>query len=165
MKSRPLATYTLSALVLLWGATARADVVGPPPDDCPAGYTSPSTCHGGAHCRLIRCVDNSKCSSGSSCQQHRLCIKRINCSGMKPTPTWVDSVTGSCQGGSACGDGSSCTTVKICKATTPDGSGTDSESGDVPSRGCSCQLAGTAAAPMGWVLPGLALLWVARRRS
>lgn len=154
-------------LVLLCEGEARADVVGPPPKNCPAGYTRGDTCHAGPYCRLLPCVDNIKCSAGTTCQQHKLCIRKIDCSGRSPTPYWIDDVKGSCEGGALCSKGGTCTAVKICKAGTPDsgGPGADSGTGEVPSRGCSCQLGAGGPAALPWPLVGLALLLALRRRS
>ena len=145
-----LAALTVVA-VMLCGTRARADVVMPEPDDCPEGSKA-GTCHGGPHCRAEPCVDDASCTNGKTCQQVKRCVEQINCSSRNPTPSYVDSLTGSCKGDGTCSEGT-CKTIKLCLEP----------GGEATSRGCSCRV---AAAPDGpWaVIAGLALVWMLRRR-
>ena len=158
---RPGRGLVLLAL-LVWAPAARADVVGPSPTDCPS-WTEPGTCHGGPHCRIDACVDSSSCKGGEVCQEHRICVVKIDCSGMKPTPTWVDTARGTCGGGAACENGGTCTTVKICLAR---GTLDDSDGGPTPERGCTCDVGeGLVSAPLCGALLLLLLLLARRARG
>ncbi len=106
----------LAATTLLWGAAARADVIGPPPKTCPAG-TEPGSCHGGPFCKPKVCVSDASCKAGQSCQSKKFCIKQINCGGGYGTK-YIDVAKGTCPGGAPCKDGT-CKTVKVCVAGTP----------------------------------------------
>lgn len=71
--------HALVALVL-FASPARADVVMPPPDDCPAG-TTPATSHTGPHCVLAPPCDEAACSAGERCAPVRLCQTQVACGG------------------------------------------------------------------------------------
>lgn len=118
----------LPTLVLLlslgWTASARGDVVGPPAEDCPS-YAEGDTCHGGQFCAPDRCTEDSNCDEGQTCQELELCIGRIDCAGGHMPdggPAWVDTVEGSCPGGSACDEGT-CQTVRVCVGESSETSG------------------------------------------
>ncbi len=113
-------------IVLLLSFSAGADVVGPPPTDCPDG-TEGDSCHGGAFCSPKRCTDTAACAAGTSCQEVKLCIAPINC-GSHGMTSFVDSVKGSCPSGT-CVEGT-CRPVSVCMAGA-----------SAPGRGCSCAVA------------------------
>lgn len=48
MPRRWVVAVTLSTFPLAWSATVGADLVPPPPEDCPAGH-EPRTGHGGPY--------------------------------------------------------------------------------------------------------------------
>src|ERR1700679_4366304 len=60
--------------------TARADAVGPPPSNCPAGTTGTS-CHGGSYCELSTCTTDTDCASGQTCQPRSYCQIPVTCGG------------------------------------------------------------------------------------
>ena len=122
MTTRDLIRSSLPLLatgLLLWGTSAGADVIGPPPTNCPAG-TKAESCHGGPHCKPEVCVNDASCKLGKSCQAQQYCIHTINCGGGYGTK-YVDVAKGTCPGGAPCKVGT-CKTVKVCmaKAPTPD---------------------------------------------
>ena len=103
------------------GATARADVVMPPPKTCPAG-TKPGTCHGGPHCKPEECSSSASCAPGQVCQGQKYCMQTINCGGGYGGPSYVDVARAACAGATPCKVGK-CTTVQVCgaKGSVPDG--------------------------------------------
>ena len=107
--------WALVALLLLApGASARADVVDRPPDDCPPSSVA-DTCHGGPFCKLVTCTVNTDCSDGATCQDVMACIGGISCGGLEgggdpPIPT----TTGPCKEGGTCDGEAMCKPVKQC---------------------------------------------------
>ncbi len=149
---------TALAVIVALRSTALADVVGPPPTDCPTGSHGAS-CHGGAYCAPVTCVDSSSCTNGTTCLEVKWCIGQISCAGRWPFDAarpLTDTFEGSCEGGGTCTKGT-CKTIKVC--TVPGGSS--------PGRGCSCSIASRTSpsdrAP-GWLVPVLAALLFLRRR-
>ena len=158
---RSVAATVAAVATLLCAPTARADVVSPAPNNCPS-WTSPGTCHGGPHCRIKQCVDSSTCGSGEACQEHKVCVLKIDCSGHNPTPSWVSTAKGTCGAGGSCDQGGTCSTVKICVAK---GTLDDSDGGPTPPRGCSCRLEDGAGQAPAWGLLVLALALLRRQAS
>jgi len=153
---------TVAALAaLLCAPTAEADVVNPAPNNCPS-WTSPDTCHAGPYCSIKECLDNSTCGAGEACQEHKVCVLRLDCSGRSPTPFWVNSAKGVCGAGGSCHQGGTCSTVKICLAQ---GTLDDSDGGSTPPRGCSCRMGDGAGQAPAWGLLVLALALLRRRAS
>ena len=177
----------LVAMLGLASADLRADVLSPPPKDCPLG-TIPSGCHGPPLCWPRPCKSGAECAPGLVCKGQPLCLKQINCGGGY-APKYVNTATGQCPGGAPCKVGT-CTTVQVCipgkpkpdarppqpdvtkppKDTalpTPDkklpaGDTAASDTGSAapaPARGCSCDISGpwSAALPSGLLLMGLLL--------
>ena len=168
----PAPTAVLVALVAtLAVATARADAVPPPPDDCLEGTTG-DTCHGGIFCRARGCTDGSQCDGGELCEDRELCVGQVDCAGgwdPDAGPSYTNTVEATCEGGAACAEGT-CQTVKVCvPPTTASGGGTTSggSSGGAQEvdQGCGCRLtAGPSAPSPWWILLGLPLLLSGRRR-
>lgn len=113
MHTRRPATWTLAALLLLSAGPARADVVGPPPRNCPVG-SSGDSCHGGPFCRPSTCLNDTECSEGSTCQDVMACIGGIQCGGLEGggDPP-IDTFEGLCDKGSCSGE-AECQAIKQC---------------------------------------------------
>jgi len=167
-------TAALAAVVITMGsATAHADAVPPPPEDCMEGTTG-DTCHGGIFCRPRTCTDVSGCNDSELCEERELCIGQIDCTGgwdPEAGPFYSDTVEGSCPGGAPCVEGT-CQTVKVCVSPstssssggTSSGGGTTSGSSGgatVVDQGCGCRVGAPAARLSPW-LP-LLLMPVFRR--
>ena len=161
MDPRHLMTLMAALAALLLGHTTRADVVNPSPKDCPT-WTEPGTCHAGPHCKIKECADSAACATGQTCQEQKVCVDRIDCSGRSPTPFYVNTAKGVCSPSGACHKGGTCSTVKICAAK---GSLDDSDDGETPTRGCSCRLDGGGDLAPAWGLALLALVLLGRRRG
>src|SRR4051812_34037869 len=95
----------LSGLVAaLLAATARADVVGPPPDHCPPG-SEPSSSHQGPFCLPKPCTSDADCGSARSpkpffCRASSLCIDAKS-----------QNVVDTCDPGGTCASPASCVTA------------------------------------------------------
>ena len=98
---------------------ARADVLVPPPKDCPPG-TFASSCHGPGLCFPLVCQTDAHCGAGKACLPYQLCIKKVNCGGGY-SPKYIDTAHFACPGGASCKSGT-CTKVKVClpRPPTPD---------------------------------------------
>jgi hypothetical protein len=59
---------------LLLSMPARADAIGPPPEDCPSGSKGTSS-HAGNWCAPLPCTDGV-CGEGTTCETTGLCILR-----------------------------------------------------------------------------------------
>ena len=153
-----------------WSASANADAVSPPPEDCAQGSQGVE-CHGPQRCAPIECTETASCGEGQTCQVARLCVDSINCCGGWGDPCPVSTVTASCEGGAACDQGT-CQSVQVClpggssgedASTTPAGS-----VGNRPARwGCGCR-AGERVPSAHAVVAGLLLAALAlalRRRG
>ncbi|MDI1477416.1 hypothetical protein [Polyangium sp. y55x31] len=157
-----IAVFGLSALAYV--TPARADVVGPPPDECPAG-TEGASCHGGPYCRPIECTSDAECGRGETCKDTPLCVSTINCAGLLPpdaSPTDYDraKIEGSCPNGNECAADATCKTQKVC-VPAASSSSADSDAG------CGCRLAPSASfeASLGALALGLGVAAFARRRQ
>jgi hypothetical protein len=113
---------------LLAVTPARADVVPPPPEDCPDGSDG-ATCHWGGFCAARTCSEADPCEAGMTCRELALCIETVDCGGWGHHPT--DIVRASCEGGVGCRQGA-CQNVRVCSETTPpeDGGPGDTGPGD-----------------------------------
>ena len=86
-------------LVTVLHRDARADAVGPPPADCPAGSFGDS-CHGGPFCRPSTCESDAACAGGEICQEVKVCVGGVQCGGGietlddPPIPTFVGRLVG-----------------------------------------------------------------------
>jgi len=103
----------LAALVLASGAV-RADVVRPPPTECPPGAIG-ETSHGGPHCVAYVCERG--CKAGTSCQSMGLCIEKRH-GGSIDGPFEFEAVAGVCAAGGKCERGT-CVTLKVCAPSKP----------------------------------------------
>ena len=136
-----IAVFGLSALVFV--TPARADVVGPPPDDCPEG-TEGATCHGGPYCSPVECTSDAECGNGETCKDKPLCVSTISCAGLLPpdaNPMDYErtKIESPCPTGNECTQGATCKTQKVCvPAASSSGSASSSDSG------CGCRLAPSA---------------------
>jgi MYXO-CTERM domain-containing protein len=151
------------AVGLLWAASAQADVVRPPPQDCPVGSIG-QTGHGGPYCAAARCSASAPCRTGV-CQQTKLCLLMRTMGGgrrIEPRPP-VETVTGSCAGNKKCSVGK-CESVRVCvpKATR-------ARQGELTLAGCGCTVgqAGVVGCPLllGALVVVLALVRRRRRRG
>ena len=126
---------TVMVWSLLGTSLAWADVVNPPPEDCPAG-TQGSTCHGGPHCAPVDC-GAAGCKDGLECREVKYCAGVVNCAGMlmpdeDPSQYDTDAIYTTCDADESC-DMGTCQAFKVCiepavvptddTATTPDDTG------------------------------------------
>jgi MYXO-CTERM domain-containing protein len=105
------------ALVLFAASPALADVVGPPPEECPAG-SRPSTAHSGPFCApTTSCEADADCETGT-CTEVRQCIETRGCGGLEPPdaePCTLEHVVGPCGDDGACEIGV-CESRRACDA-------------------------------------------------
>ncbi|MDI1447561.1 hypothetical protein [Polyangium sp. 6x1] len=156
-----IAIFGLSALASVAPTPARADVVGPPPDDCPEG-TVGATCHSAPYCSPVACTSDAECGRGETCQDKPLCASTIVCAGLLPPDADLmdyerTKIVGPCSDANACASGATCKTQKVCVAAAS--SGGDS--------GCGCRLAASAPleASVSVLVLGLGIATFARRRQ
>lgn len=161
-----LRRLSIPLALLFVTAPALADVVGPPPDECPRAST-PSSSHSGPLCVPSNSCDPASGCDGGACVAIKQCIEKVACGGMMPPdagPCTVDNVVGECGSGDSCSVGT-CTERSIC-STGSDGSSSTSGSND-DDGGCGCRAAGGDSAPEGaaWLLLlGAVALGRGRRR-
>lgn len=124
----PLYGAAAALILMLPGGEARADVVGRPPPDCPAG-SSPDVCHGGPFCRLLTCMNDGECNDGETCQDAKTCVGGIQCGGLEGggDPP-IATHEGSCEQ-SGCSGSVECQTVKQCLPSADPTSGGGSSGG------------------------------------
>ncbi|MDI3282700.1 hypothetical protein [Polyangium sp. 15x6] len=167
MKRSPfwIAVFGLSALAFV--TSARADVVGPPPDDCPEG-TEGATCHGGPYCSPIECTSDAECGNGETCKAQPLCVSTIGCAGLLPpdaSPMDFErtKIEALCPNGNECTQGATCKTQKVCVPAASSSGSLSSADGS----GCGCRLApsGSFEASLGALALGLGAAAFARRRQ
>lgn len=119
-------------LLALAPAAARADVVGPPPESCPAG-SSPQSSHAGPLCvPMAECTSSAMCMDGAACAPVSQCIETRGCGGLRPPdsgPCTVEHVVGPCGAGDTCTTGV-CRSRRVCT------------SGSTDDGGCACRAAG-----------------------
>jgi hypothetical protein len=174
LSARAVTAIALAVLLGVGAASrsARADVVMPPPDECPDG-TTPATGHCGPHCEPIACESTADCAEGS-CTSVRVCVETLVCAGQVEPDADLSqyerpSVLETCESGT-CAQGE-CQTLKICTTgsgptsiSTGGAAATGSSNSD--SGGCSCNLGGESS--RSFSLFGLALcatlLGLARRQ-
>ena len=160
---RSFLSSPLSALLLVLAIplSARADVVGPPPTDYPAGTTGQS-CHGNGFCTVRACTSDSECTGGQVCRTTGFCMGTVQCWG-GGGPSAVATINGLCPRGDEC---ATCQRARTCVNPTtpepaPDGSTTG---GSMLVGGCTCRV-GWFHGPAGaTALVGLGLGWALRRR-
>ena len=128
-----------SLLVTVLHRDARADAVGPPPADCPAGSFGDS-CHGGPFCRPSTCESDAACAGGETCQEVKVCVGGVQCGGGietlddPPIPTFV----GLCKDDGTCDGEATCQPLKQCVgAPDPTSGGTGGTSGTAGGTGGS----------------------------
>ena len=171
-----------SLLVTVLHRDARADAVGPAPEDCPAGSFGDS-CHGGQFCRPSTCESDAACVGGETCQEVKVCVGGIQCGGGietaddPPIPTFA----GLCKDDGTCDGEASCQPLKQCVGApdptsggtaggtggTAGSSGGDSASGtsgDTGSDKRGCAGCSTAGGPGAAALALLAFGQLLRRR-
>jgi hypothetical protein len=106
----------MAAAMTLLGGAAEADIVRPPPENCPTG-SSGQTGHSGPYCAPRKCTADSACAKGERCEARKLCVKSKTLGGgrriRKEPPPTVEEVVGTCAGGSKCAAGS-CTSLRVC---------------------------------------------------
>jgi MYXO-CTERM domain-containing protein len=157
----------LVILAALLSLPAHADVVNPPPEDCPSGAVGTAG-HGGEWCTPDPCVDG-QCALGTTCETTGLCVleEERPCGGQSSgTPcTFVyREAFGPCDDDGACDEGT-CVTDEYCV----DEAGEDTADGDTdtptsPDEGSGCSCSTGAGASMVFLLGLLPLLWIRRQR-
>jgi len=143
MKRFSLWITAFAFATLSLAGVARADVVGPPQEDCPAG-TEGSSCHGGPYCRPVECLVDQDCNAGETCQDRPMCVSTIVCAGLLPpdaNPMDYEQakVEGSCPNGDECAAGATCKTKRLCISNASGGS-----SSGAGGEGCGCRVAGAS---------------------
>jgi MYXO-CTERM domain-containing protein len=158
------ALFLLAALgaALLAPAPARADVVSPPPKNCPNG-TDPETCHGPPHCAPHLCASDADCKGAGVCKSASFCVSSINCGGGWHPSQPVQSVSGVCTG--TCPSGETCSTLKVCMGSAAPLPSAPPASTAKPSSGGSCGVAPGPAGAGAWLAALAAAAACARRRS
>jgi hypothetical protein len=111
--SARLAPSLLVLITLMVGVDlAAADVVSPPPTDCPPG-TSAVTNHAGPHCLPAACDDGKPCPSAQVCAIQQLClVERVFTN--RTGDHHAEVVSGPCQRGQ-CSEGT-CRSERVCMA-------------------------------------------------
>lgn len=103
-------------------AVARADVVPPPPSDCPDGSTGQSS-HIGPYCSPLLCDNDQQCLDGTTCRTLKLCIEVILVEDWWSDVTIsIETVVASCENDVPCPRGE-CLSLQVC--ATEDSPGTD----------------------------------------
>ncbi|MBX3274726.1 MAG: hypothetical protein KF729_30950 [Sandaracinaceae bacterium] len=152
-----VAVASLGVSFAMGASVARADVVGPPPTDCPLGARG-STCHGMEYCSPRSCTTGADCAGGEICQSRDLCVTSRSCGGrLEPDagpPPPVTVVLGECSGG-ACGTGA-CESRMVC---VPDGTPPGTGGG-----GCACSASGREGTWLGLAVALVAVSAFAVRR-
>ncbi|MBI4699786.1 MAG: hypothetical protein HY744_01245 [Deltaproteobacteria bacterium] len=138
---------------LLCPATARADALPPPPENCPPGSTG-QTGHCGVYCAPRVCSDVSQCQPGEVCQEQPLCIGQLQgpCGNVPPdaAPEYIDTVEGYCHAQAPCVKGQ-CQKRKVC--SPPPDAGTGGGSADAGSAGAGPHGGGAGGAAPGTAGP------------
>ncbi len=146
-RSQGCMAMMIAAATLLATPSAWADMVPPPPDNCPSGATGES-CHGGEYCRPYTCDDDSSCSGGRVCREEQICVGQYHCpGGIYGGESFPDSFESMCANGS-CTAGT-CETMKVCVTAsdsssggTSSGAGNDGAGDQHVDGGCGCVLVG-----------------------
>lgn len=124
----PLAVLSIASLS---PHGARADVVDPPPENCPAG-TNPGSSHSGPICSpRPACMSDVMCGGGEACEEVRLCVVQRPCGGLLPPdagPCFIDHAVGFCGADGSCGEGT-CVIRDVCAAP-----------GSTSGGGCGCSV-------------------------
>jgi len=180
------AVVALSALTELSATMpARADVVEPPPPDCPPGSVA-RTDHGGPWCEATTCESDGECApqtggpTGLVCREVPLCVQSVSHErrGMRDPgdtapPAQVSVGVALCGADGSCAADAHCVTVKRCVAPSAFASlpppatgsgGQEQQAGTSPtSHGCaSCSVTRTTASGLpGVAAPGLVTLALA----
>ena len=165
---------------ILLTSSANADAVPPPRQDCPPGSRG-ETCHGGPHCMLVSCRDDTDCTGNETCQSRRFCMDIVEC-GSRGHSRSRRVVAGSCNAGETCGE-NPCIAEMVCApppdspmdtpppqaspATSPHGAAPADEGRRGLTSGCVVSDASTPAAPLVAILLWLGLVGygVIRRRK
>ena len=161
MARRGLGLLAVLATTLASGGAARADVVSPPPETCPA-FTRGSTCHGGPYCTPATCATTDECGVGFACRDVSLCVGPFDCTSGYGMFTSERS-SGECAPG-GCGLGA-CTTRRVCAPDPTHDAGVAADGGTArhAKYGCGCSLPGGGATLGGLSLVIAALCGLALR--
>lgn len=110
--------WTWIMTIATYSGWAQADVVSPPPADCPEG-SSGAVSHAGPFCAAIDCsADASKCGV-RGCESRSICLEDIE--GVSAGgPFTVKNVKGPCAADGTCAVGT-CTTLSVCVAASGTG--------------------------------------------
>jgi hypothetical protein len=142
----------------LWTATAHADVVDMPPEDCPPGSMG-QTGHSGTWCEATACDGDGACEEGT-CREYGLCVvvEERECGGQQPDTAepctfTVHEALGPCDEPSDC-DRGTCEVVDRCVRGGAFGAG-----------GCGCAQVPSGRVAFGVGLVALAGAAWARRRG
>ena len=101
----------LVALTLFaYSRAGWADMVQPPPENCPPGTHGAST-HAGQYCMPRPCIGAGACGTGMTCGIRRLCVSERTYTNMTGSGT-VNAVEGACDDG-LCVRGE-CKAMRVC---------------------------------------------------
>lgn len=143
--------------------SARADVVGPPPESCPPLGTG-STCHGGPYCAPDICTTEADCAPGQVCRDVSICVGPFDCTSGYGTFT-AEQIIGAC--GASCLPPAACATRHVCTPAPGRDAGSSADAGGAyfTSYGCGCGVPGGNVAAGAASLVIAAICGVALRRS
>jgi hypothetical protein len=156
--SRAVVTFAVAIATVSVGPSVRADVVGPPPDECPDGSLGGSS-HCGPYCSPDRCTGDDDCEGDTTCQEVPLCVEVLECMS-NGGPFTQEAVTDTCEGGGGCDDESTCQTLQVCAPPEVFTS--------VQRAGCGCAAPGRGAAggaALAVLLAAALIAWGRRGRA
>jgi hypothetical protein len=104
----------LALTLFVCSGAAWADMVQPPPENCPPGTYGAST-HAGQYCVPRPCVGAGGCATGTACAIKRLCFSERPYTNMTGSGT-VNAIEGSCDDG-LCVRGD-CRAMRVCLPPT-----------------------------------------------
>jgi len=113
---KPILKLSVAAVAVLVAGgvgSARADVVMPPPTNCPDGARG-RTSHSGPHCAPWTCERG--CEEGKVCRPVGLCIAKRQGANRRGGRFEFEVVTGTCKAGEACANGT-CEVREVCASS------------------------------------------------
>ncbi len=111
---------------------AAADVIGPEPEDCPAGSYATSS-HAGEWCQEHTCDASSECPDGYRCESSSVCVDvyETSCGGDRidtgPCTIEVREVFGPCESDADCSRGTCVTDLHCINPEEQDTGATSTE--------------------------------------
>ncbi|MCB9638382.1 MAG: hypothetical protein H6727_05660 [Myxococcales bacterium] len=108
-------------IVMCVSGPVRADVVMPPPTDCPDG-TNPTFSHAGSYCEPSICKTDADCTGGKVCRSYALCVLEEDAFCGKAGACKIKKGQGPCKVDADCTQPATCLTDTRCvlPSTTPE---------------------------------------------